>query len=485
MSNQIDNKTTIKNFIWRFAERCGAQGVSFIVSIVLARLLEPSVYGTIALVTVFTTILQVFVDSGLGTALIQKKDADDLDFSSVFYFNFTVCLVLYFGMFVSAPYIAKFYGDETLVPVIKVISLTLVISGVKNIQQAYVSRNMLFKRFFFSTIGGTIASAFVGIFMAYIGMGVWALVAQQLSNATIDTIILWVTVKWKPKRMFSWKRLKELLSYGWKLLVSALLETVYNNLRNLVIGKLYSSADLAYYNQGDKFPKLIVTNINTSIDSVLLPTMASAQDDSARVKNMTRRAIKTSTYIMAPLMIGLAFCANTIVELVLTEKWLPCVPFLQIFCITYMFYPVHTANLNAIKAMGKSDIFLKLEIIKKIVGMALLLSTMWFGVMAMAYSLLVSCVLNQIINSWPNKKLLNYGYLEQLKDILPEILLALFMGICVYFVSFLPISIYLILVIQVVLGATIYIGISAILKLDAFEYLWNTVKEIVEKKKRR
>ena len=408
MSNQIDNKTTIKNFIWRFAERCGAQGVSFIVSIVLARLLEPSVYGTIALVTVFTTILQVFVDSGLGTALIQKKDADDLDFSSVFYFNFTVCLVLYFGMFVSAPYIAKFYGDETLVPVIKVISLTLVISGVKNIQQAYVSRNMLFKRFFFSTIGGTIASAFVGIFMAYIGMGVWALVAQQLSNATIDTIILWVTVKWKPKRMFSWKRVKELLSYGWKLLVSALLETVYNNLRNLVIGKLYSSADLAYYNQGDKFPKLIVTNINTSIDSVLLPTMASAQDDSARVKNMTRRAIKTSTYIMAPLMIGLAFCANTIVELVLTEKWLPCVPFLQIFCITYMFYPVHTANLNAIKAMGKSDIFLKLEIIKKIVGMALLLSTMWFGVMAMAYSLLVSCVLNQIINSWPNKKLLNY-----------------------------------------------------------------------------
>ncbi len=485
MSNQIDNKTTIKNFIWRFAERCGAQGVSFIVSIVLARLLEPSVYGTIALVTVFTTILQVFVDSGLGTALIQKKDADDLDFSSVFYFNFTVCLVLYFGMFVSAPYIAKFYGDETLVPVIKVISLTLVIAGVKNIQQAYVSRNMLFKRFFFSTIGGTIASAFVGIFMAYIGMGVWALVAQQLSNATIDTIILWVTVKWKPKRMFSWKRLKELLSYGWKLLVSALLETVYNNLRNLVIGKLYSSADLAYYNQGDKFPKLIVTNINTSIDSVLLPTMASAQDDSARVKNMTRRAIKTSTYIMAPLMIGLAFCANTIVELVLTEKWLPCVPFLQIFCITYMFYPVHTANLNAIKAMGKSDIFLKLEIIKKIVGMALLLSTMWFGVMAMAYSLLVSCVLNQIINSWPNKKLLNYGYLEQLKDILPGILLALFMGICVYFVSFLPISIYLILVIQVVLGATIYIGISAILKLDAFEYLWNTVKEIVEKKKRR
>ena len=481
MSNQIDNKTTVKNFIWRFAERCGAQGVSFIVSIVLARLLEPSVYGTIALVTVFTTILQVFVDSGLGTALIQKKDADDLDFSSVFYFNFTVCLVLYFGMFVSAPYIAKFYGDETLVPVIKVISLTLVISGVKNIQQAYVSRNMLFKRFFFSTIGGTIASAFVGIFMAYIGMGVWALVAQQLSNATIDTIILWVTVKWKPKRMFSWKRLKELLSYGWKLLVSALLETVYNNLRNLVIGKLYSSADLAYYNQGDKFPKLIVTNINTSIDSVLLPTMASAQDDSARVKNMTRRAIKTSTYIMAPLMIGLAFCSNTIVELVLTEKWLPCVPFLQIFCITYMFQPVHTANLNAIKAMGKSDIFLKLEIIKKIVGMSLLLSTMWFGVMAMAYSLLVSCVLSQIINSWPNKRLLGYGYLEQLRDFMPGVILAVVMGICVYFIGYINLPNIIVLIIQVIVGATIYIVMSIVFKLESFLYLWNMVKTYLKK----
>ena len=481
MSKKIDNKTTIRNFIWRFAERCGAQGVTFIVSIVLARLLEPSVYGTIALVTVFTTILQVFVDSGLGTALIQKKDADDLDFSSVFYFNFTVCLVLYSAMFIAAPYIAAFYNDTTLIPVIRVISLTLVISGVKNIQQAYVSRNMLFKRFFFSTIGGTIFSAFVGIGMAYLGMGVWALVAQQLSNAMIDTLILWLTVKWHPKRMFSWERLKSLLAYGWKLLVSALLETVYSNLRNLVIGKLYSASDLAYYNQGDKFPKLIITNINTSIDSVLLPTMSSAQDDREQVKRMTRRAIKTSTYIMAPLMMGLLFCADSIVKLVLTDKWLPCVPFLQIFCITYMFYPVHTANLNAIKAMGRSDMFLKLEIIKKIVGMILLISTMRFGVMVMAYSLLISSILNQLINSWPNRKLLNYGYEEQLKDILPGIILAVGMGICIRFVGMLPMPLIITLVIQVVMGASIYIGMSALLRLESFEYLWNLVNPVIKK----
>lgn len=483
-NSEIKNKT-ITNFMWRFAERCGAQLVTFVVSIVLARLLEPSVYGTIALVTVFTTILQVFVDSGLGTALIQKKNADDLDFSSVFYFNFGMCIILYLVMFISAPYIARFYNDSSLTSVIRFISLTIVISGVKGIQQAYVSKNMLFKRFFFSTLGGTLISAIIGIIMAYMGFGVWALAVQQLSNTAIDTLILWVTVKWRPSKRFSIERLKSLFSFGWKLLCSSLLDTLYNNVRSLIIGKMYSASDLAYYNQGEKFPKFIVSNVNTSIDSVLLPTMSSAQDDRNRVKNMTRRAIKTSTYVMAPLMMGLAFCAEPVIKIILTDKWLLCIPFLRIFCITYMFYPVHTANLNAINALGRSDLFLKLEIAKKIVGITLLFSTIWFGVMAMAYSLLVSCVLNQIINSWPNKKLLNYGYLEQLKDILPGILLALFMGICVYFVSFLPISIYLILVIQVVLGATIYIGISAILKLDAFEYLWNTVKEIVEKKKRR
>lgn len=474
--------TTIKNFIWRFAERCGAQFVTFIVSIVLARLLAPEDYGTIALVTVFTTILQVFVDSGLGTALIQKKDADDLDFSSVFYFNFFVCIVLYIGMLLAAPIIAGFYGDSSLIPIIRVISLTIVISGVKGIQQSYVSRNMLFKRFFFATLGGTIFSAFLGIGLAYVGFGVWAIVAQQLSNTAIDTLILWITVKWRPKKMFSWNRLKGLLSFGWKLLVSSLLDTVYNNLRNLIIGKFYSSADLAYYNQGDKFPKIIVTNINSSIDSVLLPTLANEQEHIDRVKSMTRRAIKTSTFIMAPLMMGLAFCATSIVKIVLTDKWLPCVPYLQIFCVTYMFWPIHTANLNAINAMGRSDYFLKLEIAKKVVGLILLLSTMRFGVMVMAYSLLISSITSQIINSWPNKKLLGYGYFEQLRDILPSVLIALFMGGCVNLVKLLGLSDFSMILVQVPLGAFIYFGLSALFRLEAYAYLKSVFLSIVGKK---
>ncbi len=467
----MENKKVISNFIWRFAERCGAQMVTFIVSIVLARILMPEDYGTVALVTVFTTIMQVFVDSGLSTALIQKKDADDLDFSSVFYFNFAVCIILYLIMFFAAPLIASFYGMTELMSIVRVISFTIVISGVKGIQQSYVSRNMLFKRFFFATLGGTIFSAILGIRMAYAGCGVWALVAQQLSNMALDTLILWLTVKWHPRRLFSWERLKGLLSFGWKMLASSLLDTVYNDLRSLIIGKLYSSADLAYYNQGKKFPNLIVTNVNTSIDSVLLPTMSNEQDNMGRVKNMTRRSIQVSTYIMAPLMIGLACCAENVVNVVLTEKWLLCVFFLRIFCITYMFYPIHTANLNAIKAMGRSDIFLRLEVEKKAIGLLLLLVTANVSVEAMAYSLLASTFASMIINSWPNKKLLDYSFVEQMKDIMPSILLSLLMGFVVYFIGLIKLPTIGQLMIQIVSGGLIYILGSVIFKIEAFQYL--------------
>ena len=298
--------------------------------------------------------------------------------------------------------------------------------------QKYPLNCISFHRYFYATLGGTVGAAALGIYLAYRGYGVWALVAQQLFNVTLDTVILWFTLKWRPIRAFSFQRLKGLFSFGWKLLTARLIEIVYQDIRQLIIGKLYTTSDLAYYNRAKQFPQFITSNINSSNNSVLFPSMANAQDNPSHVKAMTRRAIKVSTYIMAPMMMGLAACSTSIVEILLTEKWLPCVPFLIIFCITQMFLPIHTANLNAIKAMGRSDLYLKLEIIKKIVGMALLLISMWFGVMTMAYSQLVSSVLSQIINSCPNKKLLNYPYREQLKDILPGILLAVGMGLIIY-----------------------------------------------------
>lgn len=461
----------LANLIWRFAERCGAQLVQFVVSIVLARILMPEDYGTVALITVFITILQVFVDSGLGNALIQKKDADDVDFTTVFFTNVIFCLILYGLIFLCAPLIARFYKNDLLTPLVRVLGITVIISGVKNVQQAYVSRHMLFKNFFYATLGGTIGAAIIGIIMAYSGFGVWALVAQQVFNVTVDTVILWFTVKWRPGKTVSIERLRKLYSFGWKLLASTLLDTVYNNIRQLIIGKLYSSSDLAYYNRGKQFPNIIVTNINSSISSVLLPAMSNVQDDKEKVKNMTRLAIKVSVYVMAPLMMGVAFTAPSIVKIILTEKWMDAVPYIRIFCITYMFYPIHTANLNAINAMGRSDLFLKLEIAKKIVGMICLISTMWFGVMAMAYSLLLVSVLSQLINAWPNRRLLNYGYIDQIKDILPSVLLAVFMGVGVSTLNNCRITVELRFVCQIVLGGGIYVVGSIITKNDSYLYL--------------
>ena len=476
------NKVT-SNLIWRLLERFSAQGVTFLVSIILARLLDPVVYGTISLVTVFTTILQVFVDSGLGNALIQKKDADDLDFSSVFYFNIFICTVLYLGMFFAAPLIAAFYEKPDLVPIVRVLSLVLVISGVKNVQQAYVSRNMMFKRFFWATLVSTVGSAVTGITMAYKGFGVWALVGQTLFSQAVSTLTLWITVKWRPKWMFSFERLKGLFSYGWKLLVSNLLNTVYKDLRQLIIGKLYTTADLAFYNKGHQFPQLIVNNISSSIDSVLLPAMSSEQDNRERVKTMTRRAIKISTYVMMPIMMGLAVCAEPFVKILLTEKWLPCVPFLRVFCFTMAFYPIHSANLNAIKAMGRSDLFLKLEIIKKVVGLTAVLATMWISVEAMAYSLLLTTVISSFINAFPNQKLLNYHYGEQLLDMLPTILLTFGMGAIVYCVTLLRLNDIVTLIIQVPLGILIYIAGSKAFRIDSFEYMLNILKGLLKKGK--
>lgn len=469
------------NFIWRYAEQCGAQGVSFIVAIVLARLLTPEDYGTVALMTVFISILNVFVDSGMGNALIQKKNADNIDFSTVFYFNIVWCLFLYGILFVCSPLIADFYDNNKLIALTRITGLTIIISGVKNVQQAYVARNLQFKKFFFATLFGTILSAFVGITMAYHGFGAWALVVQNLTNVFVDTVFLWFTVKWRPERAFQINRLKTLFSFGWKLLVSSLIDNLYTNIRQIIIGKLYSSSDLAYYNKGRSWPYMIIINVNSSIDSVLLPTMSRVQDSAEQVKNMTRKAIKTSVYIMAPLMMGLAFLATPLIHLILTDKWLLCVPFMRIFCITFMFYPIHTANLNAIKAMGRSDLFLRLEIVKKVVGIILLLSTMWFGVMVMAYSMLISSVTSQIINSWPNRKLLNYSYFEQLKDILPSILLAVFMGVCISAIRLSELPILLMVILQVILGVAIYIAGSIIFKFDSFWYLWGIIKPILKK----
>ncbi|MBP3819637.1 MAG: lipopolysaccharide biosynthesis protein [Butyrivibrio sp.] len=472
------------NFFWRFAERIFAQLISFIVALILARILSPNDYGTVALIMIFTNIMQVLVDSGLANALVQKIDADDVDFSSVFFFNIVWGLILYFLLYTLAPFIAAFYVKPELVSLIRVLGLTVVVSGVKNVQQAYVSRTLQFKKFFSATLTGTLISAVVGIVLALKGFGAWAIVGQYLGNICIDTLTLWITVRWRPKKEFSFERLKTLLSYGWKLLASGLLDTFYQNTWQLVIGKVYSPLDLAYYNQGNKFPNIIVSNVNSSIDSVLLPVMSKEQNNIESVKLMTRRAIKTSVYIMSPLMFGLIATSEIVVRLILTEKWISCVPFLCVFCFANVFLPVHTANLNAIKAMGRSDLFLNLEIIKKLVGFLGLVISANIGVMAMAWMVVIISFLCQIINSWPNKYMLNYGYFAQLKDILPSIIISAGMGGVMYLIKYVPMNDYFILILQIIVGVAIYVFLSILFKVESFFYLLNLFKSFLGNIKR-
>ena len=463
--------------LWKFAERIGAQAITFVLSIILARLLSPSDYGAIAVLLVFITIADVFVNAGFGSALIQKKDADDLDFSSVFYFSFIFSVFVYFVVFLAAPFIAFFYNMPILQPTLQVLALRIPVAAINSVQQAYVSRNMQFKKFFYSTLSGTAASALVGIFMAYNDYGIWSLVGQYLSNAVINTIVLFSVINWRPQLIFSLQRLKSLFSYGWKLLLSGLFDTGYQSLNSLLIGKFYTPADLAFFDTGKKFPMVIVTNINSSISSVLFPALASEQDEPERVKAHTRKAIQISSYIMWPMMLGMAACADSIVSLVLTDKWLSAVPYLQIACITYGLWPIHTANLQAINAMGRSDIFLKLEIVKKFVGISILIFTMQYGVLAIALGGILGGMISTFINAYPNGYLLKYSYMEQIKDILPSVILALFIAVIIKcFNNYFENSVSL-LIVDILLFITLYILISYLINNKEFNYIINTIKQ--------
>ena len=464
-------KNIVDNFIWRFLERAGAQIVQFVVSIILARILNPSEYGTVALVVVIANVLQVFVDSGFGNALIQKKKVDNLDYSSVFIANVILCISLYILTFIFAPFVSDFFNNPQLTSVMRVLCLTIVISGFKNVQQAYISRNMMFKKFFFATIIGTVASAILGVWCAYKGLGIWALVVQRLTNLTIDTVLLWIIVDWKPELKFSFERIKELFGFGYKLLLSSFIDTIYNNIRQIIIGKIYSEDDLAYYNQGNQYPAVLAITINTSIDGVLFPVLSKAQDNKEVLKNMLRRSIQISTFFLAPVMLGLAGISDNLICILLTEKWIRASFFLKIFCVSYLLYPINTANLGAINAQGRSDIFLKLEIIKKTIGFGIIMVSLRYGVVAIALGELVTSLLCQIINALPNRKLLKYSYWEQMRDILPNIINAVIMFLIISMLSECTNMKILNLFIQIIVGIIVYFILCVLEKNESFHYL--------------
>lgn len=471
------NKIILSSLIWKFLERGGTQGIQFILQLFLARLLTPKDYGTVALITVFIAISTVFVQSGFNTALIQKKEIDEEDISSVFYISLFIAIIMYLVLWIVAPIISNFYRILELTSIVRVMGLVLFLDTFNSIQNAIVSRNMEFKRLFYSSLGAIIISGVLGIILAYRGLGVWSLVCQQLMNQFSICIILWFTVKWRPKLVFSIKKVKNLFSFGGKLLCSALIDTIYRELVNLIVGKVYSPAMLGYYNRGDQFPKVIVSNFNGSIQSVIFPALASVQHDKVRVKEIMRRAIMLSSYIVFPTMIGLIVISESMIKLVLTERWLPCVPYLRIFCLSYALWPIHTANLQAINAIGRSDMFLKLEIIKKIIGVSIIIVTSRYSPYIMAIGTIFSGIISSFINSYPNKKLLNYGYIEQIKDIIPSLFISIIMGSIVYLIKLLQCGDLLTLLFQVVLSIISYGILSYIFKNKNLLYLINIIKK--------
>ncbi len=468
----------ITNLAWKFGERMSAQLISLIVSIILARLLAPEHYGVISIVMIFIALADVLVNDGLGSALIQKKDTTAIDYFSVLYFNIGVSAVLYVILFCLAPFVTAFYGQDYIIltPVLRVLGIKIIFSAINSVQQAYVSKQMIFRKNFVATISGTIVSAVVGIAMAFLGYGVWALVVQHLLNTFVNTLSLTIVLRKKPQLLFSFDSLKNLFPYGIRILGSGLLITGYQELRALIIGKIYSSSDLAFYDKGRQFPNLIVTNINVSIGAVLFPKMSYEQDDKGKIKNTTRNAIRFSSYIMCPLMLGLAAVSESFVRLILTDKWLPCVPIMQMFCIIYLFQPMHTANMQAIKAIGRSDVYLKLEVIKKIIELISLVLLMKISVEAIVIGMAVCTTLFTFINAFPNSKLINYSFKEQMADLLPSLTMSLCMFVLVKLIGRLHINEWIIFAIQIVAGFLIYIVLSVITRNKEFIYFIRMAK---------
>ena len=472
-----------KAFGWKLLERFGVQGIQFVLQIILARLLSPEHYGVLSIMIIFTTLANVFIQTGFSTALIQKKDVTNRDYSSVFWVSLIIAGIAYAILFFTAPLIADFYNMPEIVSPFRYLGIILFPGALNSVQLSKVSREMNFKKVFASNIGAIVVSGLVGIAIAYMGGGIWALVAQSVLNTFIATIVMLVTINWCPTFVLDLKRVKELFSFGWKILVSGLIDTLYQDLRSLVIGKKYDSGTLGYYNRGKQFPQFLMNSINSSVQSVMLPAMSKEQDKKAKVKAMMRTSMSVSAYIIFPMMAGLAAISAPLISFLLTDKWLPAVPYMIIYCFTMAFFPIHSCNLQAVNAMGRSDIFLKLEVVKKMIGIGMLVvAVVYFkSPIAIAMTGVITAFTSSFINAVPNKKLIGYSYLEQVKDLLPSFLLSLVMFGAVYAISLLGLPTIVSLLVQIVAGVVIYVMLSAMFGLKGFKFLVSRIKPIIKK----
>ena len=477
------NKKIITGIGWTFGERILAKTISLIVSIVLARLLEPSHYGIIAIVSVFISFLDAFVSGGFGSALVQKKDADNLDFNTICWFSISLSIFLYILLYIVAPYIARFYNMEQLVIVTRILGLRIIVSSFNSIQHAYVQRRMIFKRFFFSTLGGTIVSAIVGITMAYLGYGVWAFVGQYLSNSIIDTIVLLFTIEWKPKLEWSFSRLKAMIGFGFKMLGATLVNTLQDNIRALVVGKVFTKEDLAYYNQGKKYPSTIMNNLVGSVQKVMFPAFSESQQDRENIKNMMRKSIRLSSFILVPVVVGMISMADTFILLLLTEKWAPAIPYLQILSLIYLTRTMDSIFQSGLLAIGKSGLNMIHEIVESVLSLTMIYLGAFImrSVIFIAWSYVIVMIVGTGIFMWFVSKHFHYTFVEIMKDFLPYIALSLIMGAIIYLLKYMCINKLILFILQFTFGIIIYICLARLTKVQEL----NTCTKMIQKLKNR
>ncbi len=476
-TNQTLMQRAFSGMVWKLFEKVGFQAIQLIIQIVLARLLMPEEYGLVGLLSIFIAVADVFILQGLTTALIQKKEADNLDFSSVFFANLVLSTGLYLLLFFAAPWIAMFYNEPALCSIMRVLSLNVVIGAIPAVHNAILSRELDFKKSFIRNISNVLTQGVVGVLLAYLSFGAWALVYSKIAGTLVGAVILCLTVKWKPERVFSIQRVKGLFSYSSKVLMTNLLNTVFNNIHSLIIGRYYTAADLGHYQRGQQLPQTMMVAVDGSMSEVLYPTFSQLQHDLTALKNAMRRSIRLSMFVVLPLLLGLLAVAEPLTIVLLTEKWLPSVPFMRLACIVCMFWPL-AHRTHALNALGLSQVTLKLSLIGKSVTLIAIFVCLRWGIYAIMLGTICSSAICLWITSWYVKKHIGYTLGELAKDVLPPLALSLVMVAVVMLIGNIALPVIAQLFLQVITGMVVYAGGAKLLHFDSMEYLLGIIKKV-------
>lgn len=471
----------IGGLFWSALEQGGRQGIQVVITVILARLLVPAQFGLIGMLVVFMGIAEAFIDSGFASALIQKKNADHVDECSIFYFNILVGIVAAGLLCAVAPWIAAFYKQPLLAPLTRVLSLKLIIGAFGIVQISLLTKHLDFKTQVKVSVIATVLSGTVGVAMAAHGFGVWSLVAQSLMLSLTQTVCLWFFNTWRPRLIFSFKSLRDMFGFGSRLLASGLLNRIFEDIHLVVIGRLFSVGDVGLYAQAKRLPQVVTENVSTPVARVAFPALATIQHDAARLKHCMRKAVAVLGFVNFPLMIGLATVARSFVLVLLTDKWVAAVPYIQLICVSGLLYPLHAINLNLLKAQGRSDLFLRLEVLKRLLVVVSIVVCYRWGITGLIAGQIVVSLLGYYLNTYYTGKLIDYPLTEQVADLLPYLAISLAMGCGVYLVRYLPLSSRVaVLAIQVFAGAWLYAGLSYVLRVPAYLEVVDTMKHAIK-----